>query len=258
MSTVAPGRLLDDLREVLAEPVVGHAAGDLDAGLLDVCELDGVVRLRPDRLREIHPHLALDDVEGGGELDVADVVAAEVDVHEPRHELLWIGVLVVLDALQQRVGAVPDADDGDADLLLRAPLRRWCCRSYCHPGSSLSPAERDSIDERRLQTNVQVLRERLNDDTVRVRSALEGLGLEPPFQLRRHPENDDRALPGSRSSPSRGLERQHRTGVASADTATSLSALSRRSTSWERLRFSSAGIRTSTLFVAWRGTVLAL
>jgi len=29
--------------------------------------------------------LVLVDVEGGHELDVADVVAAQVDVHEPRH-----------------------------------------------------------------------------------------------------------------------------------------------------------------------------
>ena len=125
----------------------------------------------------------------------------------PGHELLWVGVLVVLDALQQRVGAVPDADDGDADLLLRAPCAVGAAVRIGHRGSSLSPAERDSIDERRLQTNVQVLRERLNDYTVRVRSALEGLDLEPPFQLRGHPEHDDRAFPGSRSSPSCRLER---------------------------------------------------
>mgnify|MGYP003694205097 CR=1 FL=1 len=34
------------------------------------------------------PTLSVDDVEGGGELDVADVVAAEVDVHQARDELV--------------------------------------------------------------------------------------------------------------------------------------------------------------------------
>ncbi len=45
--------------------------------------------------------LALVDVEGGDELDVADVVAAEVDVHEARHELVGRGVAVLVDALDE-------------------------------------------------------------------------------------------------------------------------------------------------------------
>ena len=49
----------------------------------DLGELDRVVRVRPDRLGELDADLALDDVEGGDDLDVADVVAAEVDVHQP-------------------------------------------------------------------------------------------------------------------------------------------------------------------------------
>ena len=72
------GRLLDDLGEVLADAVVRHAAGDRDAGLRDVGELDRVVRVRPDRVGEVLADLVRRDVERGGELDVADVVAAEV------------------------------------------------------------------------------------------------------------------------------------------------------------------------------------
>ena len=121
MSAVWAGRLLDDLREVLADAVVRHAARDVDAGLRHVGELDRVVRERPDRVGEILADLALDDVEGGGELDVRDVVAAEVDVHQAGDELVRLRVLVVLDALQERVGAVADADDRDAHLVLLAP-----------------------------------------------------------------------------------------------------------------------------------------
>jgi hypothetical protein len=79
---------------------VRHPARDLDARLRDVGELDRVVRVRPDRVGEILSDLALDHVEGGGELDVADVVAAEVDVHEAGDELVVRRVLVVLDALE--------------------------------------------------------------------------------------------------------------------------------------------------------------
>jgi hypothetical protein len=55
------------------------------------------------------------DVERGDELDVADVVAAELDVHEPGDGVGRVGVAVVLDALDERRGAVADADDGYAD-----------------------------------------------------------------------------------------------------------------------------------------------
>ena len=116
MSAVSPGRLGDLLLQVLAEAVVGHAALDLDPELGDVGELDRVVLARPDRLGEVLADLLGVDVEGGDELDVADVVAAEVDVHQARDLLGGVGVLVVLDALDEGVGAVADADDRDADL----------------------------------------------------------------------------------------------------------------------------------------------
>ena len=78
--------------------------------------------MRPHRLGQVDADLALDDVEGRDELDVADVVPAEVDVHQARDELVVVGVLVVLDALQQRVRAVADADDRDANLVVRGGL----------------------------------------------------------------------------------------------------------------------------------------
>ena len=120
MSAVSPGRFGDLLLQVLAEAVVGHAALDLDPELRHVGELDRVVLARPDRLGEVLADLLGVDVEGGDELDVADVVAAEVDVHQARNFLGGVGVLVVLDALDEGVGAVADADDRDADLLVRA------------------------------------------------------------------------------------------------------------------------------------------
>ena len=109
------GGLGDLLLQVLAEPVVGHAPLDLDPELGDVGELDRVVLTRPDRLREVLADLLDVDVEGCDELDVADVVAAEVDVHEARDLVVGVGVLVVLDALDEAVCAVADTDDRDAD-----------------------------------------------------------------------------------------------------------------------------------------------
>ena len=139
----------DLLLQVLAEPVVGHAALDLDAQLGDVGELDRVVLARPDRLGEVLADLLGVDVEGGDELDVADVVAAEVDVHQARDLLVGIGVLVVLDALDEAVGAVADADDRDADLAVVgaaavARRRRWRGRWFhsCGKRSSCGAGEK--------------------------------------------------------------------------------------------------------------------
>ena len=50
-------------------------------------ELDGVVLAAEDRLAQVAADLVGVDVERGRELDVGDVVAAEVDVHQAGHEL---------------------------------------------------------------------------------------------------------------------------------------------------------------------------
>ena len=117
------GRLLDDLAEVLAEAVVGHPALDGDAGVLDLLEDVRVVGLGVDRLGQVLADLVLVDVEGGHELDVLDVIAAEVDVHQARDEVVLLGVLVVVAALDQAARAVAHADDGDPDLAV-APAPR--------------------------------------------------------------------------------------------------------------------------------------
>lgn len=80
-----------------------------------VAELDGVVLAGTDGVREVETDLLRVDVEGGDELDVPHVVVAELDVHQTGHLAGRIGVLVVLDALDQRGGAVAHADDGYAN-----------------------------------------------------------------------------------------------------------------------------------------------
>src|SRR5665213_642158 len=112
------GSLHDLLFEVLAEAVVGHAAVHGHAEIAGhFGELHRVVLTGPDRLSEVLADLRLVDVEGGRELDVAHVVAAEVDVHQAGDVLRGVGLRVVLDALHERRCAVADADDRDADLV---------------------------------------------------------------------------------------------------------------------------------------------
>jgi hypothetical protein len=89
---------------------------DRHAELRNFAELEGVVLSGPDRLREVLSDLRHVDVESGREDHVADVVATEVHVHEPGHEVGWVRVTVVLDSLDEGRGAVADADDADAHL----------------------------------------------------------------------------------------------------------------------------------------------
>jgi hypothetical protein len=109
------GRLLDHLRQIGAEAVVRHAAVDRHAEVRHRRELHGVVRRLPDRLRQVAADLALVDVEGGGELDVADVVTAEPRVHEAGDEGVVGRLAVILNSLDERRCAVADADDGDSN-----------------------------------------------------------------------------------------------------------------------------------------------
>src|ERR1700682_3978326 len=99
-----------------------HAALDFDTKLRDVRELDRVVGPGPDRLGKVEPNLLLVHVERSDELDVADVIPAQLDVHQAGNEVLGRSIAVVVDALYERGGAVADADDRDADLAVAAAV----------------------------------------------------------------------------------------------------------------------------------------
>jgi len=84
------------------------------AGALVVAELERVVLSPPDRLRQILANLVDVDVEGGREGDVANVVAAQIHVHQTGNGIRWVSVLVVLDTLEERRGAVAHSHDRHA------------------------------------------------------------------------------------------------------------------------------------------------
>ena len=67
------------------------------------------------------------DIEGGGHFDVADVITAELDVHQPGNGILPIGVPVEVQPLNKRRGAVPYSDDRNANFfsLQGRPLSIW-------------------------------------------------------------------------------------------------------------------------------------
>ena len=103
--------LLDGLAVVLAEAVEGVAALDDDAGRRDVADADRVVLRGLRGVGQVEADLLGVDVERSDELDVGDVVVTERHVHQTGHGARGVGVLVVLDALDQGRRAVADAHD---------------------------------------------------------------------------------------------------------------------------------------------------
>jgi hypothetical protein len=79
----------------------------------------GVVRRRIDRFGQVPANLVAIDVERRGKLDVVDVISAEVHVHQPRNPFVFGGIAVEFHALDERRGAVADADEGDANFAAR-------------------------------------------------------------------------------------------------------------------------------------------
>src|SRR5205807_2796633 len=80
-----------------------------------------------DRVAEVLANLVGVDVESGRELDVADVVVAEHDVHQTGDELVRRRGAVEVDALDQRRGAVTYSNDLDAHFFRQGPGSLRCC-----------------------------------------------------------------------------------------------------------------------------------
>ena len=85
------GGFLDGLAVVLPQPVEGRAPLDHHADVAHRGETDGVVLPREDGLAQVEADLGGVDIEGGHELDVTDVVAAQADVHQAGNALRRVG-----------------------------------------------------------------------------------------------------------------------------------------------------------------------
>ena len=108
-------RFLNDLSKIFAKAIVGHAAEDANAEAGDLCELNRVIRLGENGLAQIFSDFGFIDVERRCELDIADMVAAEIDVHEARDSFILFGVFIKLNTLDERRSAIADADNCDAN-----------------------------------------------------------------------------------------------------------------------------------------------
>src|SRR5439155_23724054 len=108
-------RFNDYFSQIAADPVMGRATPDFHPGRTNRGEALGIVWRGRDRFGEIASDLSLGDIEGGDELDMPDMVAAEVEVQNPGNRKAAGRVAIKFDALHQRRRAVPDPDQRDPD-----------------------------------------------------------------------------------------------------------------------------------------------
>ena len=70
----------------------------------------------PDRVGDILADFFCVDVERCRNLDVSDVIAAEIHIHQARNGLVGLGFSIIVQALNERAGAVSDPNNSNAYL----------------------------------------------------------------------------------------------------------------------------------------------
>ena len=75
-----------------------------------------IVGFREDRIGDVPAYLRLVDVEGGGELDIADMIAAELHIHQPRNRHVAARFGIMGQSLHEGRRAIADADNTDPEL----------------------------------------------------------------------------------------------------------------------------------------------
>ncbi len=97
---------------------MGHPAGNLDVQPRHIRKLDRVVRLGEYRFAQVLADLCIDNVKRSGKLDIANMITAQVDVHQSRHNFIVLGVLVKLHTLNQGGGAITHPNECYPDFFL--------------------------------------------------------------------------------------------------------------------------------------------
>jgi hypothetical protein len=91
---------------------MGHAPLDLNPGSGHLAELKGIVGLGKNGSGQILAHLVLINIKGSHEIDIADMIAAKIDMHKSGHKLILFGFTIVVDALNQGRGTIAHTDYG--------------------------------------------------------------------------------------------------------------------------------------------------
>jgi hypothetical protein len=96
------GRFLHDLRKIFPQSIMRHTAMNGDVQVRHFRELEGVIWVGKDRLAEIFAHFTIYHIERRAKFDVADMIPAQIHVHEPGDTVSLIGIAVKMDTLNKR------------------------------------------------------------------------------------------------------------------------------------------------------------
>ncbi len=105
--------LLDLLAQIAADAVERPAALDDYAGGGNIRKAERVIGSGVDGFGDIAPDLRSGDVEGRGDLDIADVISAEIGMHQPRNRLVLLRVAIECQPLDEGGRAIADTDQPD-------------------------------------------------------------------------------------------------------------------------------------------------
>ncbi len=80
---------------------MGHAPLHNHSRRGDIAEFEGVIWLSEDGLCYILPHLILIDIKRGNEVDITDMIASQIYMHQSGDEVVLSGAAVVMYSLNQ-------------------------------------------------------------------------------------------------------------------------------------------------------------
>jgi hypothetical protein len=95
---------------------MGHAPGYFNPQGWHLTEPVGIVRGSIDGLREVLAYLILINIDSGHKLNVPDMIAPQINMHQTGDGILLFGITVVLHSLYQRGSTVPDSNNCYLDL----------------------------------------------------------------------------------------------------------------------------------------------
>ncbi len=105
------------MRGIAVENATHHDDG---AGRLDFFAKNlGAIRRGENRLGGVQAHFAAVDIECGHDFDVPRLIGTDLPVHQPDIGAVAGRIPIEVDALEERTGAVPHADNGNSDFVHR-------------------------------------------------------------------------------------------------------------------------------------------
>ncbi|MBA7696821.1 hypothetical protein ES703_105473 [subsurface metagenome] len=94
-------RLLNNLRQILAQTIMGHTPLNLNPCSRHLTEFKCIIRLSKNCLRQVLAHFVLININGSYEIDIAYMVSPQINMHKPGHKFSLFRLPIVINTLNQ-------------------------------------------------------------------------------------------------------------------------------------------------------------